>query len=198
VAAEASEAIPSHRGPHAARRATDSVTACSEQRAGASLSTSDDLSSSAASTSRIPPDCPGIRGAPYELPDNFVFDRGWPRSLGVDEERIDLEIERFQANGALSASWQITWRNWWLSPYLGIPIRDQARVLKELRCRAGGVENADCFWLVRHHYGESRVGLVKIALDAYGPDETLDRTSRAIETGDDIGNALWVPDHLRG
>jgi hypothetical protein len=110
-------AIPSYRRPRAARGATDSVTTCSEQGAGASLSTSDDLSSSAASTSRL----------------------------------------------------------------------------------AGGVENnADCFWLVRHHYGESRVGLVKIALDAYGPDETWERTIEAIETGDDIGNALWVPDHLRG
>jgi hypothetical protein len=64
--------------------------------------------------------------------------------------------------------------------------------LKQLGC--SGVENADCFWLVRHHYGESKVGLVKIALEAYGPDETWERAIEAIETGEDIGRALWVPD----
>jgi hypothetical protein len=235
VASEDSAAIPSYRRPRAARPpATDSL-AGSEQETGASLSTSDDLPSSAASTSKAaieraelsasttpsaqsaPPshaagravqaaellaDSPGVRGAPYELPDDFVFDRGWPRSLGADDARIDLEIDKFRnwavANGELSASWRLVWRNWWLSQYQDIPIRDQARALEQLRCRAGGVENADCFWLVRHHYGESKIGLVKIALATYGPDETWNRTIDAIETGNDIGHALWVPDHLRG
>jgi hypothetical protein len=120
----------------------------------------------------------------------------------VDEARIDWEIDKFRdwalANGGLSASWRIMWRNWWLSQYQDIAIGDQLRVLEQLRYRAGGVENADCFWLVRHHYGESKVGLVKIALEAYGQDETWDRAVEAIETGDDIGHALWLPDHLRG
>jgi hypothetical protein len=138
--------------------------------------------------------------APHELPDDFVFDYGWPRSLGIDDTHINEETERFRswarANGVLRASWPITWRNWWLSPYQHVPIGGRLRALKQLRCR--GVENADCFWLVRHHYGESKVGLVKIALEAYGPDETWERAVEAIETGDDIGRALWVPDHLRG
>jgi len=33
---------------------------------------------------------------------------------------------------------------------------------------------------------------------SYGPDETWDRVVEAIEAGDDIGHALWEPDHLRG
>ena len=138
-----------------------------------------------------------VQAAPHELPDDFVFDRDWLRSLGVDDACINEEIERFRdwagANGVLRASWSITWRNWWLSPYQNLPVGGQLRVLKQLRSR--GVENADCFWLVRQHYDESKVGLVKIALAAYGPDETWERAIEAIETGEDIGRALWVPDH---
>ena len=67
---------------------------------------------------------------------------------------------------------------------------------KETRKRLGergASPKAECYRLVREHYGESRVGLVSRALEVDSPEEVLDEILDAIETENNIGYALWRP-----
>jgi hypothetical protein len=130
--------FPSMRRPRSrAAPCDDSLLACSELGADTLITSATHTASAAstlmavaeqqpslsASTISSAPQAPMGRGTaaasdapgtPQELPGNFVFDRGWPRSLGVDEARIDWEIDKFRdwalANGGLSASWRIMWQ----------------------------------------------------------------------------------------
>jgi hypothetical protein len=57
----------------------------------------------------------------------------------------------------------------------------------------GATIKAECFRLVRENYGESRVGLVVRALEQDFEEDVLADIIQCIETGNDIGHALWRP-----
>jgi hypothetical protein len=52
---------------------------------------------------------------------------------------------------------------------------------------------SQCFQLARQNCGERGAALVAKALPTSTPDEVLDDIQDAIESGDDIGHALWRP-----
>lgn len=57
---------------------------------------------------------------------------------------------------------------------------------------------AQCYALARRNFPESKIGLVTRALKVWGIDEVFRRIEEAVETGDDLGHALWVPETLGG
>ena len=51
----------------------------------------------------------------------------------------------------------------------------------------------NCYALVREHYGEGKVSLVARALKEMAPEEVYRRITETIETDNDLGHSLWVP-----